>query len=158
MDDSIEYLPLESGKENFKTSGSISTDPTTVPLAAAENAEMYAAYSCVLADSHNFTHPLIDFDGFVPVVEGGGLLDFDFDGIDDLVLIYRHVEFMSIQICVVYSYKDGQIVELFSQLLSSGGNWGYFSILQKDGKGAIREYNYLHPEGDGPHVMGAFVN
>jgi len=117
--------------------------------------EMYAAYSNVLNDSHNFTHSLFDdFEDFVPVVDGGGLLDFDFDGIDDLVLIYRHNEIEYIKVCAVYSYKNGQTIELFSQALSDGGNWGYSSIVHKDGKGALCDYIYLYPEGNGPHVMG----
>ena len=124
---------------------------------STDSAEMLAAYSCTISENPRFTFP----DPWLPRIEtvtydlyGGGLLDFNYDGINELVLIFKLAGYNWIYGCAIFTYRDGQVVEIFSKVLCDGGNWGEYSIVHKGGIGYLRVYYSQYPEGGGPHSAG----
>jgi hypothetical protein len=125
--------------------------------APPDNSEMYLAYYRTVRDNPTYTYLLHNADPVELRLTGGGLLDFNNDGLDELVLIYENDWY--VQVYVIYSFANDQVFELFDILLNDGGNWGYRHVLELNGKGAIFEYYRSAPTGDGtgPMAMGGGV-
>jgi hypothetical protein len=87
---------------------------------------------------------------------GGGLLDFDNDGAEDLVLVYKGDDAYLTELCKVVKTTPDGVTPLFEIVLSDGGNWGQYEILSRNGKGCISVYTHPYPEGNGIHAQGGF--
>jgi hypothetical protein len=111
-------------------------------IRSPETIEMYAAY---LDAIEQYGTVLTEYSKISVPVYGGGLLDFNSDGIEDLVLIYSGE--IGDTICSVFSYQSGSIQALFTKTLWYDASDGAMpEIYESDGKGCItvklRFYDY----------------
>ena len=112
--------------------GEVSPDGSNTP---PDVSEMYLAYYNTVLSGSRLEYLFLGLEYIDTDLTGGGLLDFDNDGLPELALIYEGTTYR--RIGVVYTYKDGQVFELFNEVLSDGGNYRNNYIVERDGIGSM---------------------